>query len=189
MKDFHADIEAAVETLRRGGVVVYPTDTVWGIGCDATDAAAVARIYAIKQRDDSKALLTLMTPEMLDVYLPDLPETCREEMLAAERPTTVICPSARGVAPNLLAEDGSLGVRLTGEEFSQTLCRRLGKPIVSTSVNISGQPAPAVFAEINPSLLAEADYVAFCRRDDETRTAPSRIVRFDSSGNKTIIRP
>lgn len=185
---FEEDLGKAVEVLKRGGVIIYPTDTVWGIGCDATDPSAVARIYKIKQRDDSKALITLMDPDCLDEYLPDLSEACRNELTGNSRPTTVICPGAVGLASNLLASDGSLGVRVSREKFSAALCREAGCPIVSTSVNISGQPAPAVFDDISHELLAEADYVVNYRRDDLTPASPSRIIAFDHDGNRTIIR-
>ena len=186
--DFESDLAQAVETVCRGGVIIYPTDTVWGIGCDATDSEAVKRIFSIKHRDDSKALITLMTKEMVDEYLPSIPESCRLQLDYDVRPTTVICPHAEGLAFNLRASDGSVGVRLSREKFSSALCQAVGKPIVSTSVNISGEVAPAIFEEITPQLLAEADYVVFYRRDDRRKSEASRIVAFDSEGNLKVLR-
>ena len=186
--DFESDLARAAETVSRGGVIIYPTDTVWGIGCDATDAEAVKRVFAIKHRDDSKALITLMTKEMVDEYLPCLPETCRRELDYDVRPTTVICPHAEGLALNLIASDGSVGVRVPREKFSEALCQAVGKPIVSTSVNISGESAPAIFEEIKPRLLEEVDYVVFYRRDDRRKSEASRIVAFDSEGNLKVLR-
>ena len=133
------DIKNAVETMRKGGVILYPADTVWGIGCDATNAEAVAKVYAIKHRDDSKALICLAdSVDRVQRYVRDVPDVAWDIMELAEKPTTVILDGAVNLAPNLIAEDGSIGMRITNEPFSKELCYRFQKPIVSTSANISG---------------------------------------------------
>lgn len=183
------DIQEAVATLNKGGVILYPTDTVWGIGCDATNPAAVRRVFGIKRRDDSKALITLVadiadTARFSTVSLPEAEAIVNE----TERPTTVIYPGARGLAPELIADDGSVGMRVTGEKVSASLCRAFGKPLVSTSANISGEPAPAIFPEITREILEAVDYVMESRRDDTSRSLPSRIIKINDDGSTTVIR-
>lgn len=185
----NTDIAAAVAAMRLGGVILYPTDTVWGIGCDASNPEAVARVYAIKHRADSKALITLVDSwKMLRRLVGEVPQQARE-MMESPRPTTVIFPSARGVAPGLLAPDGSIGVRLTREEFSATLCRELGGPVVSTSANLSGEPSPRFFHEISPDIINAVDYVALTRRADLTPSQPSMVVALCPDGSINILRP
>ena len=183
------DLEAALEVMRAGGVIVYPTDTVWGIGCDATNEEAVQKIYALKQRADSKSMLVLLdSPAKLDYYV-EVPETA--EMLldaGSERPMTIIYPKARHLAANLIAEDGSIGIRITNEPFSRQLCERLKRPIVSTSANISGEPTARFFHEISAAILEGADYVCRFRREDETPHEPSTIIKVNSDGSFKIIR-
>lgn len=185
------DISAAVSALRARQVILYPTDTVWGIGCDATDAEAVRRVYDLKRRDDSKALIVLV-PDMESLL--NLTSAGRElveqTVLSADgRPTTVIVPASGGLAPNLLADDGTVGLRITGEAFSNSLCRAFGRPLVSTSANISGQPAAACFSDIDSELLAGADYVCTSRRDENSAALPSRIVKINNDGSTIVIRP
>ena len=204
------DLQEALRVLRSGGVIVYPTDTVWGIGCDATNAEAVAKIYALKQREDSKSMLVLLdTAAKLDYYV-DVPETASLllettnndgmsaskacSMSAAEplndsaKPLTIIYPNARHLADNLIAEDGSIGIRITDEPFSQALCAQLKRPIVSTSANISGHPTAHFYDEIEPVILDGADYVCLFRREDETPHEPSAIIKVNSDGTFKIIR-
>lgn len=184
------DLTLAVEALRRGGVIIYPTDTIWGIGCDATRADAVARVYELKRRADSKALITLMADtRMLERYVDDPPEVALQLMELAEKPVTVIYDSAAGLAPNLLAADGSAGVRIPRDDYASALCRMLRRPVVSTSANISGAPSPATFAAIDPALLAAADYVATHRRDDTSPHVPSTIIKIGAGGLFKVIRP
>ncbi|MBR1481121.1 MAG: Sua5/YciO/YrdC/YwlC family protein [Paludibacteraceae bacterium] len=195
------DIESALSVLRSGGVLVYPTDTVWGIGCDATNAAAVAKVYALKRRVDSKSMLVLVdSVARLERYVevPDAAwqlleavssDSTEETCMPEQRPLTIIYPGAHGLAPNLPAEDGSVGVRVTNEVFSQTLCRRLGRPIVSTSANVSGCPTARYYGEIAEEILAGADYVCRYRREDTTPHAPSSIIKVGSKNEITIIRP
>ncbi len=183
------DIKNAVEVLRKGGVILYPTDTVWGIGCDATNDEAVRRIFQIKQRSDSKSMLCLVdSPNRLQRYFRNIPEVAWDLIDCAVEPLTVILPDADGVAPSLLADDGSLGVRVTHEEFSRQLCYRLQRPLVSTSANLSGQPAARFFKEISPDLVGQMDYVVQFRRGDTKCHKPSSIVKIGRGGEITVIR-
>ena len=186
-----ADLQAALRVLREGGVILYPTDTVWGIGCDATCAQAVARTYDIKRRIDSKAMLVLLDGAgKLQGYMEKVPDTAWMLLEANEgqRPMTIIYPKARNLAPNLLAEDGSVGIRITSELFTKALCEQLRRPIVSTSANFSGEPAAKTFQEIDPDLLQAVDYVCQFRRDDNTAHQPSSIIKIDEAERITIIR-
>lgn len=161
------DIQNAVNVMRQGGVILYPTDTVWGIGCDATNEEAVAKVFKMKQRDDSKALICLVDSDVrLERYVRNVPEVAWQVMEFATKPTTVILDNAVNLAPNLIAEDGSIAMRITREEFSKELCYRFQKPIVSTSVNISGMPPAQNYADIVPELIEAADYVCFSRRQE-----------------------
>lgn len=184
------DLREAVRVMREGGVILYPTDTVWGIGCDATCAEAVSRIYRIKQREDSKSMLCLLdAPGKLQGYIPEVPEMAWDLMEMATKPLTIIYPGARNVAPNLLAEDGSLGIRITAEPFSKALCEQLHHPVVSTSANVSGQPAARFYSEIAQEILEAVDYVVRYRRDDRTEHQPSSIIKLDSGNLFKLIRP
>lgn len=192
------DLQEALRVLRDGGIVVYPTDTVWGIGCDATNEEAVKRIYALKQREDSKSMLVLLdSAAKLDYYV-DVPEAA-EMLLEVQsdhvqstkedaKPMTIIYPNARHLAQNLIAEDGSIGIRITDEAFSKALCAQLKRPIVSTSANISGEPTAHFFREIAPEIRNGADYVCRFRREDETPSEPSTIIKVNTDGTFKIIR-
>ena len=185
------DLQRALQVLRSGGVILYPTDTVWGIGCDATNAEAVARVYEIKRRVDSKAMLVLLDGAgKLQGYMDKVPETAWMLLEANEgqRPMTIIYPHARNLATNLLAEDGSVGIRITTELFSKALCEQLRRPIVSTSANFSGEPAAKTFSDISEDLKAAVDYVCLFRRDDRTIHQPSSIIKIDEKERITIIR-
>lgn len=197
------DLQEALRVLRAGGIIVYPTDTVWGIGCDATNPEAVKRIYALKQREDSKSMLVLLdSPAKLNYYVADIPDAAWALLEATNdvevsgsrddevsKPLTIIYPGARNLAPNLIAEDGSVGIRVTNEPFSQALCAQLKHPIVSTSANISGQPSAHFFAQIEQAILDGADYVCRFRRDDETPHEPSSIIKINADNTFIIIRP
>lgn len=186
-----SDLQQALKVLREGGVILYPTDTVWGIGCDATNEAAVARVYDIKRRVDSKAMLVLLDGAgKLQGYMDKVPETAWMLLEAndGQRPMTIIYPHAKNLATNLLAEDGSVGIRITQELFSKALCEQLRRPIVSTSANFSGEPAAKVFAEISPELIEAVDYVCEFRRDDNSLHLPSSIIKIDEKERITIIR-
>ncbi|MEF2621689.1 L-threonylcarbamoyladenylate synthase [Xylanibacter rarus] len=183
------DIKKAVEVMKNGGVILYPTDTVWGIGCDATNAEAVAKVYKIKQRDDSKALICLVDSDArLQRYVRNAPEVAWNVMELATKPTTVIFDEAVNLAHNLIAEDGSIAMRITNEEFSKELCYRFQKPIVSTSANISGQPAAQNYCDISEELLNAVDYVCFSRRQEHKPHTPSSIIKIKNNGEIDIIR-
>ena len=184
------DIAQAVETLNRGGIIVYPTDTVWGIGCDATDSQAVRRVYEIKRRADSKALITLVaSEEMLRRFINSDPSQALALVRESNRPTTVVYPDPCNLSPVSLAPDGSAGIRISNEAVSSALCSAFGSPIVSTSANISGMPSPSVFRKISDEILDAADYVMEARRDDLSASLPSRVLRLMPDGSIDIIRP
>lgn len=183
------DILNALHVLREGGVILYPTDTVWGIGCDATNQQAVKRIYTIKQRSDAKAMLLLIdSSAKLPNYVADIPSIAWDLIDVAVKPLTIIYPGAKNLAPDLLAEDGSVGIRITNEKYSRLLCERFRKPIVSTSANISGQLAPQNFDQIDPRIIAAVDYVVKYRQDDSTIAVPSSIIKIGENGTVQIIR-
>lgn len=184
------DINRAVETMRAGGVVLYPTDTVWGLGCDASCANAVRRIYDIKHRVDSKALISLVgSAESLRRCVGEQADSY--DLLSKEsdgRPLTVVFPHADGLVECLLADDGSAGIRLTSELYSSSICERLGHPVVSTSANISGSPAPRFYGEVSHEIVEAVDYVAEYRRDDETPAIPSKVVKILPNGEIVTLR-
>lgn len=183
------DIKNAVKVLREGGVILYPTDTVWGIGCDATNAKAVAKVYDIKHRDDSKALICLVDSDArLQRYVRNVPAVAWELLDAAIKPTTVILDNATNLAPNLIAEDGSIALRITREAFSHELCYRFQKAIVSTSANISGEPAAQNYRDISEEIINSVDYVCWSRRQEHKPHTPSSIIRLKPDGEVTIIR-
>lgn len=183
------DIKSACRVLAEGGVILYPTDTVWGLGCDATNPEAVRRVYEIKQRSDCKAMLVLVdSPVKVDFYVDEVPDVAWDLIELADKPLTIIYPGARHLATNLLAEDGSVGIRVTSESFSQQLCRRFRKAIVSTSANVSGRPSPSNFSEISQEVISLVDYVVDYRRDDMSRPSPSSIIKLGKGGVISIIR-
>ena len=183
------DIRNAVEVLRKGGVILYPTDTVWGIGCDATNEEAVARVYKIKQRDDSKALICLVDSDArLQRYVRQVPEVAWQLIDCIVKPTTLILDGAVNLAPNLVAEDGSIGIRITQEAFSHELCYRFQKAIVSTSANISGEPAAQNYRDIDPRIVEQVDYVCWTRRQEHKPHQPSSIIKLGMGGEVKVIR-
>jgi L-threonylcarbamoyladenylate synthase len=183
------DIKKAVEVMRKGGVILYPTDTVWGIGCDATNAEAVARVYEIKHREDSKAMICLVDNDnRLQRYVRNVPDVAWQLFDCAEDPTTIILDGAINLAPNLIAEDGSIAMRITREEFSKQLCYRFQKPIVSTSANISGEPTAQNYCDINHEIIDAVDYVCWTRRQEHKPHKPSSIIRLREDGQVEIIR-
>jgi len=186
---FRNDIRQALEVLKKGGVILYPTDTVWGLGCDATNETAVQRIYDIKRRCDSKALITLVdSVSRLSLYVRDIPDVAIDVIELSNRPTTVIFDGGRNLAPNLLAEDGSVGIRVTAESFSKELCFRFQRAIVSTSANISGMPTPRNFDEIAPEIREAVDYVVQFHQKDKTKKMPSSIIKIGTHGEVKVIR-
>ena len=175
--------------MREGGVILYPTDTIWGIGCDATNEDAVRRVYEIKQRQDSKAMLVLVDSSVkVDFYVRDVPEVAWDLIDLADKPLTIIYSGARNLAANLLAEDGSVGIRVTNEDFSKSLCQQFRKAIVSTSANISGQPSPKNFSEISEEVKSAVDYIVGYRQEEMSNPKPSSIIKLDKGGVIKIIR-
>ena len=169
--------------MAAGGLILYPTDTIWGIGCDATNEEAVRRVYELKRRSDHKAMLLLMdSSAKLNYYVQEVPDVAWDLIELADSPLTVIYSGARNVAPNLLAEDGSVGIRITQEEFSHKLCERFRKPLVSTSANVSGEPSPANFSEISATIKAGVDYIVRYRHEDLSKAAPSHIMKLGAGG-------
>ena len=189
MKEYLDDVKKAVEVMRAGGIILYPTDTIWGIGCDASNSAAVRRIFELKQRSDSKSMLSLIDSDAkLGYYVPDIPDVAYDLMDLSEKPLTIIYDNVRHLAPELIADDGSAGIRITKEEFSKELCRRLGGAVVSTSANISGQPSAANFSEISEPIRNGVDYIVEYRRDEQTRSVASGIIKLGSGGLVKVIR-
>ncbi|MFO7911645.1 MAG: L-threonylcarbamoyladenylate synthase [Desulfotignum sp.] len=189
MKDHRDIIRKTVDILRKGGVILYPTDTVWGLGCDATNTDAVRRIYRIKQRTDEKSMLVLLdTESRLQYYVKEVPEIAYQLTEVSDGPLTLIYPGARNISPELTASDGSLGIRITDDEFCSGLIARLGKPLVSSSANISGDPTPAIFDEISDIIKESVDYIVPLRQDEITRSKPSSIIKIEIDGQFKIIR-
>ncbi len=183
------DMSKALETLRTGGVILYPTDTIWGLGCDASNPEAVEKIYRIKGRAESKAMLALVGSEgQLQSAVSHIPEIAWDLIEAAVRPLTIIYDHPKGIASNMIASDGSIGIRITNESFSRTLCQRFGKPIVSTSANRSGQPAPGTFSDINPLILANVDYIVKYGRESTQVHRSSDIIKISDGGLIKVIR-
>ena len=175
--------------MREGGVILYPTDTIWGIGWDATNEDAVRRVYEIKQRQDSKAMLVLVDSSVkVDFYVQDVPEVAWDLIDLADKPLTIIYSGARNLAANLLAEDGSVGIRVTNEDFSKRLCQQFRKAVVSTSANISGQPSPRNFSEISEEVKSAVDYIVGYRQEEMSNPKPSSIIKLDKGGVIKIIR-
>ncbi len=183
------DIKKAVEVLRKGGVILYPTDTVWGIGCDATNPKAVEKVYQIKRRDDSKAMICLVdSTSRMQKYVMNVPNVAWDLMELSTKPTTVILDNAVNLAENLIAEDGSIALRVTHEAFSKELCYRFQKPIVSTSANISGEPTASNYRDISQEIIDAVDYVCWARRQEHKPHAPSSIIKLNKDGEVSIIR-
>ena len=186
---FNEDLRWAVEVMRRGGVVLYPTDTVWGIGCDATNAEAVRRVYEIKRRAESKALIVLVdSMAKLSGCVREVPDMAWSLVELADKPLTIIYDGARNLAGNLIAEDGSVAIRVTEERFSKALFRRMHVPVVSTSANVSGEPTPKNFSEISQAIVGAVDYVVRYRQDDTAKPNPSSIIKLGINGEVKVIR-
>lgn len=189
MKVFEKDIEKCLEILKKGGLILYPTDTVWGIGCDATNEEAVEKVYKLKKRSDQKAMIVLVADEkdiMQHVAAPDL--SLFDHLNKTTKPTTVVYEGALGFADNIVANDGSIAIRICKDEFCRQLIKRFRKPIVSTSANISGMPAPGIFKEISNEIKNGVDYIVQHKQHDETPAEPSSLIKWNN-GNVTILRP
>jgi L-threonylcarbamoyladenylate synthase len=189
MVDFEKDIEQCLQVLKSGGLILYPTDTVWGIGCDATNEQAVAKIYALKQRPDEKAMIVLVADEReVMQYVAAVDLQVFDYLDQAVKPTTVIYEGAIGFAGNLVAADGSIAIRICKEEFCKHLIKRFRKPVVSTSANISGQPPAKIFAAISDEIKKGVDYIVSYRQDDTAIAEPSSVIKWNS-GRVEILRP
>lgn len=183
------DIKNAFDVLVAGGLILYPTDTIWGIGCDATNEEAVKKVYELKRRVDTKALITLLdTPVKLNYYIKDVPDIALDLIELSDKPLTIIYDNARNVASNLVADDGSLAIRITKEKFSNELCKRFRKALVSTSANISGDSSPANFDEISEEIKKGVDYIVQYRQEDKSRAKASSIIKLGKTGEVKIIR-
>lgn len=189
MEDFKEDIKKAIQTLKAGGIILYPTDTIWGLGCDATNEVAVKKIFELKHRSDAKSMLVLTDSIMkVERVVSEVPDVAYDLVECADKPLTIIYDGAKNLAPNLLAEDGSVGIRVTQEAFSKKLCEEFRIPIVSTSANISGEPSPRNFSEISEAIKAGVDYIVSYRQDETVTAAPSSIIKLGKGGVVTIIR-
>jgi L-threonylcarbamoyladenylate synthase len=183
------EFQKTIEVLRAGGTILYPTDTIWGIGCDARNEEAVKKVFRIKQRTESKSLIILLQNEsLLNKYVNEVPAMAWDLIELSEKPLTIIFDKVGGLAPNVLAEDGSCGIRICKDEFCNRLLHKFGRPLVSTSANISGMLAPSCFADIVPEIKKEVDYVVNWRREDRTPAEPSTIMRLKNNGEISIIR-
>lgn len=189
-QEFKDDIREAVNVMRRGGIILYPTDTIWGLGCDATNEEAVRRIFEIKRREDSKALITLVDSEAkIQFYVREIPDVAWDLIEMSNKPLTVVYDGARNLAKNLIAQDGSVAIRLTNEPFSRELCMRMKCAVVSTSANISGMSAPHCFSDISDEIKNAVDYVCTSRRDEKENPPASSIIKLGADSEIKIIRP
>ena len=186
---FNDDINAAVATLKNKGVILYPTDTIWGLGCDATNDEAVEKIFNIKDRDETKSLIILVNSEqMLERYVDSIPDIAFELLSVADKPLTIIYPKGKNLAKGVCAADGSIGIRICRDEFCNQLLTQFRKPLVSTSANFSGKPPPEFFGDIEPDLINMVDYSVKYRQHDRQKNVPSSIIKLNADGTIKIIR-
>lgn len=179
----------AKNMLAKGGIILYPTDTVWGIGCDATSSAAVEKVYNLKKRPLSKSFIVLIdSAEKLSIYVEEIPEIAWDLIKNFDKPLTIIYPKVKNLAHNVLADDGTVGIRIAKDPFCSQLIKELGKPIVSTSANISGEPTPLLFSKINPEIINSVDYIVNLHKNQILKTKPSTIIRLNKNGEFNIIR-
>lgn len=190
MIDFYTELEAALHVLRTGGIIVYPTDTIWGLGCDASNEAAIQKIYTVKQRSDTKSLIILVADERDILQYVAAPDLAVFDFIENKtKPTTIIFENAINLPDSLIAEDGSIAIRIVQDEFCRHLIKRLRKPIVSTSANISGQPSPKYFDEISDEIKGSVDHIVKWRQEDKTPSQPSQIIKWRDGNNYEVIRP
>lgn len=183
------EVAKSLAVVQQGGIILYPTDTIWGLGCDATNTEAVKKIYALKQRDEAKSVIVLLdTDNKLAGYVQDVPDIAYELIEYAEHPLTLVMPGAKNLSPAVINADGTVGIRVAKHPFCQQLIQRLRKPLVSTSANISGQPSPPNFSQISPEIIAGVDYVVDFEQQDTTPKRPSTIMRLDASGRFEFLR-
>lgn len=189
MSNWGEEIDRAVDVLRNGGSLLYPTDTIWGLGCDATNKKAVKKLHKIKKRSDQKSFIILLEDAYrLQDYLEEVPLIATELMAQITSPLTIVYPGARNLAKNVISEDGSIGIRIPRDGFVKELLEAFGKPIVSTSANLSGDPPPQSFREIHPDIIAGVDYAVDMYRDRIKETKPSTIIRILEKGGYEILR-
>ncbi len=183
------DLDLALETLKRGGTILYPTDTIWGIGCDATHNLAVMKIFDIKHREDTRQMLILIDDaDNIRHYVEAVPEIAFTFIDSAKRPLSIIFQKSKNLAPSLIGHDNTIGIRVVQDDFCRKLIKKLGKPIVSTSANVSGSPPPGSFSKIDKEIKDAVDYVVKWRQNDLTRSAPSDIIKFGEDGEIIKIR-
>ncbi|MDB5024587.1 MAG: threonylcarbamoyl-AMP synthase [Mucilaginibacter sp.] len=183
------EVAKALKVVQEGGIILYPTDTIWGIGCDAANSEAVKKIYQLKRRDEAKSMIILLdTDNKLESYIQEVPPIAYDLIEFAENPLTLIMPGAKNVSPALIGADGSLGVRIVKHDFCQQLIQRLRKPLVSTSANTSGRPSPQNFGQIEPEIIEGVDYVVNLEQHDTERKKPSTIMRLQPDGRFEFIR-
>lgn len=183
------EVKKAFDIVQQGGIILYPTDTIWGIGCDASNTDAVKKIYTLKQRAEEKSMIILLdTENKLESYIRDVPPVAYDLIEYSENPLTLVMPGAKNISPALIAADGSVGVRVSKHPFCQQLIQRLRKPLVSTSANISGQPSPQNFSQIAAEIIEGVDYVVDIDQHDLSEKKPSTIMRIDPSGLFEFIR-
>jgi L-threonylcarbamoyladenylate synthase len=186
---FKEEINKSLEVLKSGGIILYPTDTIWGIGCDATNTEAVAKIFALKKRADSKSMIILLDSDnKLQSYVSEVPDIAYDLIEYAENPLTIIYSGAKNLAPNVINEDGSIGIRIVKHDFCEQLIQRFRKPIVSTSANISGENSPAYFSEISQEIIDNVDYVVDLEQESKIQKRPSTIMKLESDGQFIFIR-
>jgi L-threonylcarbamoyladenylate synthase len=187
--NYNDEFKQCLEVLKKGGIILYPTDTVWGIGCDATNAAAVEKIFTIKSREENKSLLILVNGiDMMERYVRDVPRIAYELAQVSEDPLTIIYPQGKNLAPGVCAPDGSVGIRICNDDFCSQLIDRFRKPIVSTSANTSGKPSPQFFAEIEKAITEKVDYVVKYRQEDRSKKSPSPVIKVNADSTVSIIR-
>lgn len=187
-ENIQKEVGRALEILREGGIILYPTDTVWGIGCDATDPDAVEKIYQLKKRSETKSMICLVSRDaMLERHVEMIPELAYDLIDVAEKPLTIVYDKPKGIAANLIAEDNTLAIRVVRNEFCQRLIDRLKKPLVSTSANLAGEPTPRSFGEIKEHIFKGVDYVVNLQRKN-VNTTPSSIIKLSEDGAVTVIR-
>jgi L-threonylcarbamoyladenylate synthase len=189
MEEIITEINKCIDVLKQGGTILYPTDTVWGIGCDATNEEAVAKVYKLKKREDSKSMIILLDNEAkLLAYIREVPEQAYDLMDYSEKPITIIYPDAKNLAPNVIADDRSIAIRITKDDFCRRLIEKFRKPIISTSANISGDSAPASFSMINKEIIEGVDYIVNLRQNENHQVSPSTIIKLGLRGEFKIIR-
>jgi L-threonylcarbamoyladenylate synthase len=183
------EVAKALKVVQEGGIILYPTDTIWGIGCDATNTEAVQKIYQLKQRDEAKSMIILLdTENKLESYIAEVNPLAYELIEYAENPLTLVMPGAKNISPALIAPDGSVGIRIAKHPFCQQLIQRLRKPLVSTSANVSGEPSPQYFAQVDAEIINGVDYVVDVDQHDKEIKNPSTIIRLDPDGKFEFIR-